>query len=130
MTSVPNPPTDGNAANAPARNLKERALVFIVVFLGLLILAGLAAVIVKIIYLSSTPPAQRASSDAAAGGPASAPRNRLELPAGAEVKSISVNGDRLAVHYEAPGGAAIAVLDLASGAVVRRVEVVPGGATP
>lgn len=104
-------------------------LVFIVAFLGLLILAGLAAVIVKIIYLSSAPPAQLAKQ-AAVGNAASVALagDRLDLPAGAVVKSVSIGGDRLAVHYEAPDGAGIAVVDIASGAVLRRLDEAPGGA--
>lgn len=128
MTSQSGEPVDPTAA-ASARAVKERVLVFIVGFLGLLILAGLAAVIVKIIYLSSAPPAQPAKQ--AAGGEAGAVAlagDRLDLPAGAVVKSVSVGGDRLAVHYEGPSGAGIAVVDIATGAVLRRLDVVPGGA--
>lgn len=129
MTSTPIPPTDDDA-DVGAGNAKVRALVFIVVLLGLLILAGLVAVIGRIIYLSSSPPAQRAASEAPASAAVSDARHRLDLPAGAVVGSIAVDGDRLAVHYEAPGGAGIAIVDLSTGAVVRRVDVVPGGAAP
>lgn len=129
MTSQSGGPSDPGAT-APAPAIKERVLVFIVAFLGLLILAGLAAVIVKIIYLSSAPPAQLAKQ-AAVGNAASVALagDRLDLPAGAVVKSVSIGGDRLAVHYETPGGAGIAVVDIASGAVLRRLEVAPGGAS-
>jgi hypothetical protein len=113
------------------RKRTERLLVFIVSFLGLLIVAGITAVVLRIIYLSSTSPAQRelsqveGSAAPAAGLPSP---DRLDLPAGAVVKSVSLDGDRLAVHYEAPSGAGIAVLDLATGAVVRRLDVAPAGA--
>lgn len=129
MTSQSGEPVDPTAA-ASARAVKERVLVFIVGFLGLLILAGLAAVIVKIIYLSSAPPAQPAKQAAAgeAGAAVALAGDRLDLPAGAVVKSVSVGGDRLAVHYEGPSGAGIAVVDIATGAVLRRLDVVPGGA--
>ena len=130
MNSTSNDSATREADDAAARKVKERVLVFIVAFLGLLIVAGITAVVLRIIYLSSTGPAQRTASQpeeqpAAAAGQAA--QDRLDLPAGAVVKSISVNGDRLAVHYEAPGDTGIAVLDLATGAVVRRVEVVPAG---
>lgn len=125
MTSSSHDPAREKPDDA-ARKSKERALVFIVVFLGLLILAGIVAVILRIIYLSSTAPAQRAAPDAAIGD-AAAVVDRLSLPVGAVVKSVSVGGDRLAVHYEGPGGSGIAVLDLASGAVLRRVEVTADG---
>jgi hypothetical protein len=118
------------ADEAAARKRTERLLVFIVSFLGLLIVAGITAVVLRIIYLSATPSAQQEPSQVAgaaapvAGLPSP---ERLDLPAGAVVKSISLSGDRLAVHYEAPSGAGIAVLDLATGAVTRRVSIAPEG---
>jgi hypothetical protein len=126
MNSLPNDPAGPDAEEA-ARKIKERVLVFIVSFLGLLIVAGITAVVLRIIYLSSTSPAQRAAPAAAkvTAAPGEVAHDRLDLPAGAVVKSISVNGDRLAVHFETPGGTGIAVLDLASGTVVRRVDVGP-----
>jgi len=127
MTSLPNPSASGQARDASARDLKVRALIFIVSFLGLLIVAGIVAVILRIIYLSSAPSAQRVTADAT-GTPSAV--DRLDLPAGAVVKSMSIGGDRLAVHYDAPGGGGIAILDLATGTVLRRVSIVPGGAAP
>lgn len=127
MTPLPNRSASGQTRDASPRDLKVRALIFIVSFLGLLIVAGLVAVILRIIYLSSTPSAQRATTDAAEAPSAA---DRLDLPAGAVVKSMSVGGDRLAVHYDAPGGGGIAILDLATGTVLRRVDIVPGGTAP
>jgi hypothetical protein len=127
MTSLPNRSASAQTRDASPRDLKVRALIFIVSFLGLLIVAGLVAVILRIIYLSSTPSAQRATTDAAEAPSAA---DRLDLPAGAVVKSMSVGGDRLAVHYDAPGGGGIAILDLATGTVLRRVDIVPGGTAP
>lgn len=117
------------ATEAAARKRTERTLVFIVVFLGLLIVAGIVAVVLRIIYLSSQPAAQPAASPATATE-AAADAGKLALPAGAVVRSVSLAGDRLAVHYEAPGGAGIAVVDVASGTVVRRMDIVPGGSEP
>jgi hypothetical protein len=127
MTPLPNRSASAQTRDASPRDLKVRALIFIVSFLGLLIVAGLVAVILRIIYLSSTPSAQRATTDAAEAPSAA---DRLDLPAGAVVKSMSVGGDRLAVHYDAPGGGGIAILDLATGTVLRRVDIVPGGTAP
>lgn len=132
MTSQPGETRGEEGATPPAfspSNTKERALVFIVVFLGFLILAGLTAVVGRIIYLSSTSPAQPAKPEASApAGVAEAVLGRLALPQGAVVKSVSVGGDdRLAVYYEAPAGAGIVVVDLTTGAVLQRLDVVPGG---
>lgn len=123
---------------AVSRKGAERLLVFIVAFLGLLIVAGIAAVVFKIFYLSSEPAAQPASSVGAGAVPPApvsqavdpkAP-DRLALPAGAVVRSISLAGDRMAVHFESPSESGVAILDLATGAVVRRVQIVPGEAKP
>lgn len=133
MTQPASDPAAGEAHETAARKRTERLLVFIVSFLGLLIVAGLTAVVLRIIYLSSTPSAQREAPEAAqaalpaAGVPS---HDRLDLPAGAVVKSVSLSGDRLAVHYEAPSGAGITIFDLASGAVVRGLVVAPGAAGP
>jgi hypothetical protein len=54
-----------------------------------------------------------------------APGVRLALPDGAQVRSMSLSGDRLAVHFDAPGGGGIAIVDLASGQAVSRIELVP-----
>jgi len=127
------PVPDPSASEAGARKRTERLLVFVVSFLGLLILAGITAVVLRIIYLSSNPepaagPSEPAGKAAVTG--AAAAQDRLDLPPGAVVKSVSIDGDRLAVHYEAPDGAGIAVVDLATGAVIRRIGVVPGGPKP
>ena len=116
------------AMEAAARKRTERTLIFIVVFLGLLMVAGIVAVVLRVIYLSSQPAAQQGAP--AAKTVAEDDAVALALPPGAVVKSVSLAGDRVAVHYEAPGGAGIAVVDLATGAVVRRVDVVPGGSQP
>ncbi|HEX2842251.1 hypothetical protein [Hyphomicrobium sp.] len=125
MTQPPTGSASRETDDAEARKMKERVLVFIVAFLGLLIVAGIAAVVLRIIYLSSTPVAQPAISSEG-GGAGTTEAARLELPPGAVVKSVSASGDRLAVHYETPAGSGIVVLDLATGAVLRRVEIAPG----
>jgi hypothetical protein len=59
------------------------------------------------------------------------PEARLPLPAGAAVRGVSLSGDRLLVQYEAShagtgGGGGVVILDLATGKVLSRVELVPG----
>lgn len=130
--SEPSPaPHAGDRVEAAARNRKERVLVFIVAFLGLLIVAGIAAVVLRIIYLSANPQPQQGSVEI---GPrtqlGAVDAAQLSLPQGAVVKSLSLSGDRLAVHYETGGKDAIAILDLASGAVLRRYDVVPDAPLP
>jgi streptogramin lyase len=97
----------------------QRNLKIIVIVLGLLMFAGLAAIAGRVIYLASGSATQPA-------GPVPAMRPaelKLGLPAGAQVRAVSLSGDRLAVHYEAAGAEGIAVLDLATGATVTTVGI-------
>lgn len=93
-----------------------------VVVMGIMIVVGVLVVIGRIVYLASTGPRQAASPATAAR---IVPSAGLGLPAGSTIRQVSLSGDRLAVHYEAPTGAAIAILDLATGQVLSRITVVP-----
>lgn len=127
MSAARNEPA-AEAADANLPNPKvQRALVFVVVLLGLLIVAGLVAVIGRVLYLSSRSPAQPAVSDGGGETPAQGKRPATEvalpLPPGAVVKSTSLFGNRLAVHYEGPEGSAVVVVDLETKAIVARVQI-------
>ena len=95
----------------------QSILKFVVVALGVLLLAGLATVIGRIIYLASAPPAQPVASSTVGSS------QTLQLPPGSEVRSISLSGDRIAVYYEMPEGSGIAVLDLATGRKTSHVSI-------
>ena len=102
-----------------------RKLRFAVIAMGVLLLLGFATVIGRIVYLFN-----RAPVDAAVMAPASAsaalPADvRLALPVGATVRNLSLSGNRLAVHYDAASGAGIAIVDLATGRAVQRIELAP-----
>jgi hypothetical protein len=96
----------------------QRNLKIIVVVLAVLLAAGLAAIVARIFYVASRPAAQ----PAAVSGEALKPGLSMQLPAGAEVRSISLSGDRLAVHYSAAGREGIAVLDLRTGEPAASIE--------
>jgi hypothetical protein len=85
-----------------------------VVVMGIILVVGFAALLACIIYLS----AGRGEQSSRARGVEA----RLSVPAGAAVRTMSLFGNRLAVHYEHPSGDGIAVLDLATGAVISRVR--------
>lgn len=111
----------------------QRTMKFVVAGLALLLVAGLVTVAMRVIYLASKPRIQgepqattAAPSSAAAATHALPSELRLRLPAGAEVRSVSLFGDRLAVHYVAAGRAGIAILDLKSGHKLTDVTVAPG----
>jgi hypothetical protein len=126
MSSIRNDPAE-EAADPNLPNPKvQRLLVFVVVLLGLMIVAGLVAVIGRVLYLSSRAPAQPAAADSgndAAKIERAIAEVPVPLPPGAVVKSTSLSGDRLAVHYEGPEGAAIVIVDIKSKAIVARVQI-------
>jgi hypothetical protein len=106
-----------------------RALKIAIVVMGIMIVLGLLAVIGRIFYLAGKPQrplaASGTSASTASGAVVLAPRVRAEIPAGAAVKTMALAGDRLAVHFDAPAGGGILVIELASGEVVSRVDLVP-----
>lgn len=117
---------EGAGAAPPGRTGTERLLLGVVIALGVLMVAALGAVLIRIVHLSTQAslPALVAPSTPVATLPEAA---RLALPAGAVVRSISLSGDRLAVHYEAPAGAGIVIVDVASGHTIGRLGLEPGG---
>lgn len=193
MSTTDTTAAPASAAAAPGLSPEEarlqRTMKIVVVALGVLLFAGLAAIAGRIIYLASArdaqpsvvavqPPAPRlalppgagaasdmssgagvgassgeaasvspsgvtghsgaSSAGASTGHPAdpsgaapSASRaslppatvSPLSLPAGAVIRSVSISGDRLAVHFEGAGAEGIAVYDLASGRPLTVVDV-------
>jgi hypothetical protein len=109
------------AAPAQSADVRlQRILKVVVIALAILLFAGLAAVIGRVIYLATPSTTQPASPTLAVR-----PEQSLELPPGAQVRSISLAGNRLAVHYELGAVAGIAVLDLQSGRMVTNVAIEP-----
>jgi hypothetical protein len=104
----------------PLRSAHVRLLKIAVVVMGLLILSGMAAVVLRIVYLASRPTVQTSSA-----GSGLEARARLALPPGAAIRLMALSGDRLAVHYDAPAGPGIAIVDVATGMVVSRIAIVP-----
>lgn len=125
------------AAGADGQNpTLVRALKIAVTVMGVMIVAGLAAVIWRIVDLASSPkaaneatPAARATAHpaSATGPPATAwPADLdVELPEGAIVRTTALSGNRLALHYEHAGSTGIAILDLETGRTLTRVRVKP-----
>lgn len=91
--------------------------------MGLLIVAGFIVVAAEIARRMSTPNAARPPASGAASGFS----ERIALPPGARVVSMSAVGDRLVVHVETQGGPAAAyVVDPRSGALLGTIEFPPG----
>ncbi len=102
-----------------------RKLRFAVIAMGALLLLGFATVIGRIVYLLNRSPVDPGAAIPAVTSAALPADVRLALPAGATVRNLSLSGNRLAVHYDAPSGAGIAIVDLATGRAVQRIELAP-----
>lgn len=119
----------GDDEDAPAPSLlgnvnltdpQVRALRVAVIVMGVLIVMGLLAVIGRIVYLMARPSGQPVAVSGRL-----APEVSASLPAGAHVKTVTLLGDRVAIHYESAAGSGIVVIDLASGRTMSRIKVVP-----
>ena len=99
-----------------------RKLRLAVIGMGAVLLLGFATVIGRIVYLLNRP-AVDPSIVAVTSAGAPPADFRLALPAGASVRTLSLSGNRLAVHYDGPSGPGIAIVDLATGRAVQRVEI-------
>ena len=104
-----------------------RLLKFAVVAMGLMLLAGLGAVIVGMIYQASKvgkKPVSAAAPAALESGIADA--GALTVPEGSKVSSMALDGNRLAVHLTTPEGGEIAIVDLTTGRVLSRITLQTG----
>lgn len=103
-----------------------RIMKWVVIVLGIALVLGFFTVIGRMVYLTSRTDASRDGAKAvttAASSAKAAALSTLAVPAGHEVRSLSLDGNRLAVHVApASGGAgSISVIDLATGAVESRI---------
>ena len=105
-----------------------RKLRLAVIGMGVVLLLGFATVIGRIVYMFNRAPVDPAITAMAHPGGlnsgSSGPDIRLPLPAGAIVRNLSLAGNRLAVHFDAPTGAGIAIIDLATGKAAQKIEIV------
>ncbi|HVY21471.1 MAG TPA: hypothetical protein VHA70_15520 [Bauldia sp.] len=85
---------------------------------------GIAAVFGAILYKIATYDSTGKPLAAGAAVP-TVSVSALGLPAGARLVSTALDGNRLALTYEAGGTTVVVVLDVASGAVARRMNVQP-----
>lgn len=98
----------------------QRNLKILIAVMTLIIVAGLGAIIARIM-IGGGKSATQTTTLARPGAPGSSAIT-LELPPGAKIVSVSVSGNRLAVHHESTAGAGIAILDLDTGARIADVK--------
>lgn len=99
-----------------------RILKIVVIAMGVLLIGGFVLVIAVIVYQASgvgesATPVQSALRPA---DPAP-PQAGLIVPQGMSISHMALDGDRLAVHLTGPKGSEIRIIDLGTGAVVRRI---------
>lgn len=103
----------------------QRNLKILIAVMGVFIVLGLGAVIARIVTGGG---GQQGGTVTSVLAPTGGGEIAVELPPGAKVVSVSVSGNRLAVHHESPAGTGIAIIDLETG---RRVaDVKPLAAVP
>ena len=104
-----------------------RLLKFAVVAMGLMILVGLGAVIVGMIYQASKVGKKPVSAAApAALGSGIAGAGALTVPEGSKVTTMALDGNRLAVHFTTADGGEIVIVDLTTGRVLSRIKLQTG----
>jgi len=118
----------GVVLTPPAQALVPRWLVVAVIVMGLLLVIGSIIVGTEVSRRMSSP--KSAASPAAEPGTLSMARpftQRIELPAGAQVISMTAVGDRLVVHVENQAGLTSAyVVDPRTGALLGTIDFPPG----
>ena len=118
---------DASAVPAMYTPSQLKLLKIAVIVMGLILLLGFMAVIGRIVWLVNSAP--KAPSEAAATGtaPLVPPIESIALPKGAIVRSISLSGSKLGVHYEGPDGAGIRIVDLQPGGRSFTLPIVEAG---
>lgn len=109
-----------------------RALRFVVLGMGAILIVGFGAVIARIVHLTTRQsPAEITASPPSlpvpafptrTGGPLIIP---LPLPAGTKILSQSISGNRLSLHYVADAEEAIAIVDLDTGQLAASLRIPP-----
>ncbi len=97
-----------------------RILKWAVIIMGILLVGGFALVMSAIVYqashLSESVPAPATTSS-------SEVVRALSVPAGMSISHMAMGDNRLAVHLKGRSGSEIRIIDLGTGALVRRIPV-------
>src|SRR4029077_137937 len=93
-----------------------RVLKLAVIVMGILLVGGFAFVMAAIVYQAS----KGRQSSVASGGDAVVAE--LHIPKDASISTLSLDGDRLALHLQSSAGSAIVVIDLKTGKTLARIK--------
>jgi len=114
---------DGGKATAGTSGNGAGFMKGVVIFLGILLIAGFVLIFSTIIYRM----VKLADDETPAGKAGAAAEGEVAVPAGAQVRAMTLDGNRLAIHLAAEGGEEIVIVDVRQGSVLSRVRLVPGG---
>jgi hypothetical protein len=110
-----------------------RGLKSLVIMLGVLLVGGMVALVAAIVWRGSHPPPPAGPLAAARQPHAQQPNDQqpyngvLDLPAGAEIVSLSGAGERLILLLGLPGGQRqLMIIDMGSGARLGTIELRTG----
>jgi hypothetical protein len=107
-----------------------RVLIALTVFMGVLILAGLAVIIATIVHRLSAPKQQAVIAGPAVSGPAASGLTvpghaAIAVPDGATLGSMAAVGNRLVLHMVTPGMQdRLITLDPTTGVVLETIDLV------
>ena len=114
-TTPPRHATRSANDNGPLSSGQVKALKIAIAVMGIMIIAALLAIVGRVIYLSTNKPAPGTPQAVTAVTPAFAPEHAFSLPPGAKVVRMSLEGNRLLVHYDLVGLPHASIYDLANG---------------
>ncbi|MFN3868365.1 MAG: DUF6476 family protein [Hyphomicrobiaceae bacterium] len=99
-----------------------RVMKIVVIVLGIALVLGFFTVIGRMIYLTAR---TDATSHVSASSSTPATAAAFVLPAGAEIRQMTLDGSRLALHVRDAGGGAewIVLVDVVSGKVLNRLDI-------
>jgi uncharacterized iron-regulated membrane protein len=114
-------PQPGLLASVPLNDGQVKGLkIAVTIMTGILVL-GVLVLFGRIIYLVARPSPQVAGNAAQAVSRSPAAAFTVPLPAGAVIRQTSLSGDRMALHYDAPQGGGILLVDTVSGQIISRI---------
>ena len=125
-------PAPGLLASVPLNDGQVKGLkVAVTIMTGILVL-GVLTLFGRIIYLVARPSPQAATTSSAAALVARSPAAAITvpLPTGAVVRQTSLSGERLVLHYDAPSGTGIVLVDTITGQIISRIALKPEPAKP
>ena len=100
-----------------------RMLKAAVTIMGVMLVVGTVILVIGIVWKASQLPKRSA---AGAGG---FPALDIAVPPGASVRSLAIDGDRMAVTLDSAPNE-IVIIDIGRGEEVGRIRLKPGGAAP